>query len=124
MFATFVAEEFQLTKGVKVCVLPSLNVPMALNCWVLPKIIEGAAGVTARETRIGAEPVPDRFATWGLFPASSVTLSAPILVPDAPGLNTTLILQVFPAGRLVPQVLASAKSPVAVMPVIATGTLK
>jgi len=32
MAATLVAEELQLTEVVKSCVLPSLNVPVALNC--------------------------------------------------------------------------------------------
>ena len=104
--------------------LPSLNVPVAVNCWLLPNKIEGAAGVTARETRSGAVPVPDRFTTWGLVLALSVIVSAPILLPIAPGLNTTLMLQVLPAARLAPQVLASAKSPVAAIPVIVSGVLK
>jgi hypothetical protein len=32
MVATLVAEELQLTEVVKFCVLPSLNVPVAVNC--------------------------------------------------------------------------------------------
>ena len=32
------------------CVLPSLNVPVAVNCWVVPKGIAGLAGVTVIET--------------------------------------------------------------------------
>jgi hypothetical protein len=32
MAATLVAEELQLTEVVKFCVLPSLNVPVAVNC--------------------------------------------------------------------------------------------
>jgi hypothetical protein len=87
-------------------------------------MIEGAAGATARETKIGADPVPDRLATWGLLPALSVTVSVPILLPVAEGLNATLMLHVPPAGTLVPQVLVSSKSPAAAMPVIATVVLK
>ncbi len=43
--------------------LPSLNVPVAENCWVVPAAIEGLAGLTAIETTAGgvtvkvAEPV-------------------------------------------------------------------
>jgi hypothetical protein len=32
MAATLVAEELQLTEGVTSCILPSLNVPVAVNC--------------------------------------------------------------------------------------------
>jgi hypothetical protein len=46
--------------------------------------------------------------------ALSVTLTDPVLVPLAVGLNTTLILQLASAARLVPQVVVeTAKSPVA-----------
>jgi hypothetical protein len=124
MAATLVAEELQLTEVVKFCVLPSLNVPVAVNCCLLPHKIEGAAGVTARETKIGADPVPDRLATWGLLPVSSVTVSVPILLPVADGLNATLMLHLLSAGTLVPQVLVSAKSPAATMLVIASAVLK
>src|SRR5579864_2543192 len=83
-------------------------------------MIEGAAGATARETKIGADPVPDRLATWGLWSALSVTVSVPILFPVAEGLNATLMLHVPLAGKLLPQVLVSSKSPTAAMLVIAT----
>ena len=36
---------------VKSCVLPSVNVPVAVNCWFLPRAIEGDGGDTAIETR-------------------------------------------------------------------------
>lgn len=90
----------------------------------MPNKIEGAAGVTARETKFGADPVPDRLATWGLLLALSVTVSVPILLPNAEGLNATLMLHVLPAGTLVPQVFVSAKSPAAAMLVIASVVLK
>src|SRR5689334_4649602 len=84
-------------------------------------MIEGAAGVTARESKIGADPVPDRLAIWGLFPAMSVIVSVPILLAVAEGLNATLMSHVLPGGTLVPQVLVSSKSPAAAMLVIASG---
>jgi hypothetical protein len=83
-------------------------------------MIEGAAGVTAREAKIGADPVPDKLATRGLLSALSVTVSVPILLPVAEDLKATLMLQVPPAGTLVPQVLVSSKSPAAAMLVIST----
>jgi len=35
-------------------VLPSLYVPIAMNCCVVPNAIEGVVGVTAIERRVGA----------------------------------------------------------------------
>jgi len=35
---------------VRFCVLLSVNVPVAVNCWLVPFAIDGAAGVTAIET--------------------------------------------------------------------------
>ena len=48
--ATALFEEPQVTELVKFCVLPSLKVPVAVNCWVVPLAIELFAGVTAIET--------------------------------------------------------------------------
>ncbi len=48
--ATFVAEDDQVSE-VSSCVLPSSNVPTAVNGWVVPSAIEPVAGVTAIEIR-------------------------------------------------------------------------
>jgi hypothetical protein len=40
----------QVTEPVKTSVLPSLYVPVAANCRVVPKAKDGLAGVTAIET--------------------------------------------------------------------------
>ena len=53
-------------------------------------------------------PVPVRLAVWGLLLASSTTVSAPLRVPVAVGVNVTLIVQLAKAARLVPQVLVWA----------------
>ena len=52
--ATAVADELQFTALVRSCVLPSLYVPVALNCWVVPFAMDAVKGVTDRETRPGA----------------------------------------------------------------------
>src|SRR5260370_31528199 len=51
MVATVALSEVQATELVRFCVLVSLNVPVAENCWVVPLGIEGLAGVTAMDTR-------------------------------------------------------------------------
>jgi hypothetical protein len=45
--------EVQVTEPVKFCVELSENVPVAVNCSVLPFAIEGFAGVTPIETSVG-----------------------------------------------------------------------
>ena len=55
--ATLVLEEDQVTgfetEFVRFCVLPSLYVPVAVNCWVSPAEKEGFAGVTATDFSAG-----------------------------------------------------------------------
>jgi len=57
-------------------------------------------------------PVPVNVAVCGLLPALSLTLSVPVLVPFAVGLNTTLMVHLPLEAKLVPQVVVdTAKSP-------------
>jgi hypothetical protein len=65
-------------------------------------------------------PVPLRLAVCGLPAALSVTLTVPLRDPVAVGVKVTWIVQLPPAGRLLPQVLVWAKSPLAAMPLIAS----
>lgn len=53
MVATKGTEELQLTEAVKSCVLPSLKVPVAVNCWVVLMGSSGFCGVTCKDTRLG-----------------------------------------------------------------------
>jgi hypothetical protein len=57
MVATELFEEFQLTELVRFCVLPSLYVPVAVNCCVAPGVIAGLAGVTAIDDKTAAVTV-------------------------------------------------------------------
>ena len=47
--AMVVDEEFHVAVLVRFCEVPSLKVPVAVNCWVFPMVIEGFAGVTAMD---------------------------------------------------------------------------
>jgi hypothetical protein len=51
MTATFAFEELQVTVEVTSCVLPSVYVPVAVNCCVVPRGIDGVEGLIAIETR-------------------------------------------------------------------------
>jgi len=55
-------------------------------------------------------PVPLRLAVW--VPALSMTVSVPVRVPVADGVNVTLIVHLAAGDRFPPQLLVSAKSPV------------
>ena len=50
-------DELQVTVPVMFCVLPSVYVPVAVNCFALPNGIEGTAGVTLIETRVAGVTV-------------------------------------------------------------------
>lgn len=63
----------------------------------------------------GTMPVPVSANVCGLPEALSVTDNVPVRAPTALGVNVTLMVQLVPAARLMPQVSVSAKSPVAVM---------
>ena len=55
--ATVEEEEFHVAVLVRFCVVPSLKVPVAVNCWVFPIAIEGFAGVTARDASVAGATV-------------------------------------------------------------------
>lgn len=51
--ATLVFDELQVTELVRSPVLPSVNVPVAMNCCVVPLGIERLLGVTLMEASVG-----------------------------------------------------------------------
>ena len=55
--ATVIAEELHVAVLVKFCVVPSLNIPVAANCWVLPLEIVGFAGVMLIDTTVAGVTV-------------------------------------------------------------------
>jgi len=55
--ATPVLEELQVAEAVRSCVVPLENVPVALNCSVVPLAMEGLTGVTAMEDSVAAVTV-------------------------------------------------------------------
>ncbi len=71
--------ELHCTVSVMFCVLPSVYVPVAVNCSVVPSGIVGIAGVTAIET-----------STAGL----TVSVVEPLIVPDV------AVTVVFPTTKL------------------------
>ena len=66
-------------------------------------------------------PFPARLTVCELPAGSSEIVSEPVLFPAVPGLKVTEMVQFAPASKLVPQVLVSVKSPLAVMLEIGIG---
>lgn len=113
--ATLAREELQWLFSVMSCVLPSLNVPVAANCWVVPTEQVGLAGDTARDERV---PVPTVKLVWPEIPAlEAVIVTEPPFLPCAIPVPRTDAMfglddfQLTPARF--PPVLPSLKVPVA-----------
>src|SRR4029450_10623378 len=51
------ADELQTASVVRSWMVPSENVPVTANCWLVPSAIEGFVGVTSTETRMALETV-------------------------------------------------------------------
>ncbi len=77
--ATVGVSELHCTVVVMFCVLPSVNVPVAVNCCVIPKGRAGIAGVTAIETNVAVV---------------TVTVADPLIVPEV------AVMLVLPAATL------------------------
>ena len=50
--ATAMLEELQVTAADRSCVLPSVNVPLAVNCCFAPNVMEGFPGETCSALRV------------------------------------------------------------------------
>jgi hypothetical protein len=55
--ATPVLEDVHCTEVVRLLELPSLNLAVAVNCWLDPTPIDVEAGVTASEVSVGGFPL-------------------------------------------------------------------
>ena len=69
------------------------------------------------------DPVPLKVTLWIELLALSVIVSVPVRLPAAVGVKVTEILQLAVAARLLPQVLVSAKSPVAAIEVMVSAAV-
>lgn len=81
MAATAGEEEVQSTEAVTSCVLESLKVPVAANCFVVPTAILEFAGVTLIETRVAAVTVSEAVPLTD--PEAAVIVVVPVATPAA-----------------------------------------
>jgi hypothetical protein len=117
MVATAGWSELQVTTAVRSCMLPSVYVPVAVNCWVAPSGTLGIAGVTVIETSEAevavtwVEPdMPPRVADTLAVP-TPVAVTTPAMLIDA----TPASLVAHVTAAVMSSVLPSEYVPVAVM---------
>ena len=89
--ATPVLEELQTTEAVRSCVVLSENVPVAVNCCVVPLAMPGLAGVRAMDTNVASEMVIVVSPVMPPDEALIVVLPAPLPV-TCPGLSIVALL--------------------------------
>jgi len=74
---------FTLHETVTAPVEPSLNVPLAVNCCVLPAVIEALAGLTVMPVSVGAGAVTVTVLESATLPWLATTRYAPAEFPAA-----------------------------------------
>jgi hypothetical protein len=72
MIATVADDEAHVTTDVISCVLPSVYVPVAVNCWLSPRATAGACGLIAIDTSAA-----------GFTVSTADVLTPPELIPIA-----------------------------------------
>jgi hypothetical protein len=82
MVATLTVAEAHVTVLVRSWVLPSLNVPVAVNCWLVPRAIEGLLGFTVIEVRTAAVTVRLSVPVTDPYWADMVTVPGTRPVPN------------------------------------------
>lgn len=87
MVAAAGVEEAQTTEAVMSWVLLSLNVPVAVYCFVVPTAMLAFNGVTAIETRVAPETVSD--AVPFTEPEVAVMVAVPVPTPVASPVAST-----------------------------------
>jgi hypothetical protein len=92
MVATDGVADDHVTEAVRFCVLPSLKVPVAANCWVAFLVSVAFAGVTAMDFRVAAETVRD------IEPAMVPEVAVMVLLPADFAVTTPLLLMVATDG--------------------------
>ena len=117
---------------VRSCVLPSVNVPVAVNCCVVPNAIDGVAGVTANDTSAAAVTVsvvdpltPPTLAVMFALPTpaplATPGVGPPVLIVLTPGVSElhSTVLVIF---CVLPSVYVPVAVKARVVPSGMTGT--
>ena len=81
--ATDGVDEPQLTSAVRSRLLPSLYVPVAVNCWVVFIGMDNAAGATVIAVKLAAATVTRKLAVAFTVPEVAVMFTTPLATPLA-----------------------------------------
>jgi len=121
--ATLAADEFQTAVLLTSCVLLSVNVPVAVNCWVIPAGTVALAGITAIELKAAALTVR------AAEPDIKAEVAETVTLPNATLLASPLLSIEAMVGSVEFQftgdrvcVLPSVNAPIAVKAVTVIGT--
>jgi hypothetical protein len=116
MVALAVFDELHVTVLVRFCVVPSLKVPVAVNCCFAPFTIEGFAGVTAIDCSVAAVTVNPVDPTMEAEVAEIVEVptAAPVARPAAVMVAVAVFDELHVAVLVRFWVVPSLKVPVAV----------
>jgi hypothetical protein len=80
--AEAVLDELQVTDAVKFFVVPSENVPIAVNCLVVPLALVGLEGVIVIDDSVAGVTVSEVGAEY-TFPKTAMTVEVPVAIQDA-----------------------------------------
>jgi hypothetical protein len=114
-------------------VMESAAVPEFVSVMVCATLVEPSVceakvrlvgeSVTAGAATAGGVPVPLKATVCGESPALSVIVSVPVRLPAAVGVKVTEMVHVAPVATLLSHVCGSAKSPDALIDVIASAAV-
>src|SRR2546429_8840247 len=90
MVATPAAVELQCPLGVRSCVVPSVNVPVAVNCCGLPRATVATGGMVAIDTKAAAVTAGRGEPPRGPAPAVTVGVPVPALCASPAALIVAL----------------------------------
>jgi len=102
-------------------VMVSAALPVLLSVTACGALVD-PTGVPVKVRVVGVRlttgpncPVPESATVWGLLGAVSVTATVPVIPPAAKGLKVTLMIQLCPTARAMPQLFVCAKLLLAAM---------
>jgi len=72
---------------------------------VVPTVCDGNVKLVGEGVTMTVVPVPDKVTVWGEVDALSVMVTVPGRLPLVVGANVSLIVQVAPPDKVVPQVV-------------------
>src|SRR5512144_1274324 len=114
MVATPMSEEFQFTSDVKSCVVLSVNIPVAVNCTVVPIGIVVLVGVVAIDTSTAdvTVSVADDEGTESIVAVIvAVPMSTAVVRPFEPGVSLTVATAVLDVAQVANDVTSCMLQP-------------